>query len=181
MTITAAEEFDSGASPRQKALGRELLDAVRRGKDGVADALSLIAQGASVNEVDDFGNRALNWAAARNQQAVVKALIEAGADVDARDARGTTPLMSAVESSYIKVAKMLIDAGADIALTNDRGQTALDLSLARHHDKNAKLMQAWAEAARQLPLFLAWLKEGLPAQEPVRVHPPLKLKTPQGA
>jgi ankyrin repeat protein len=180
VTISAADAADTGASPRQKALGQLLLDAVARGKDGAAEALSLIAQGAGVNEVDDFGNHALNWAAARNQQAVVQALLAAGADANARDARGNTPLMSALESSYIKVAKLLVEAGADVTLTNDRGQTATDLSHARHHEKNAKLVEAWAEAVRQKPVFLAWLKEGLPAQAPVRIRAPLKLKTPQG-
>ena len=160
----------------EQSLGLEVLAAARQGKAGVPKALDLLRQGASVRERDEYGRTALSYAATRNHKELVEALLARGADPDVQDSSGDTPLMGAMRNCYPVVAKMLIDAGADIALKNLGGQTAMDLALERHNERNAGLLRDWSKTAKERPVFLAWLKDGLPAQNPVAVNAPLKLK-----
>jgi ankyrin repeat protein len=85
----------------------------------------LIAQGKSVEEVDDFGNTPLHLAVAYPE--MVKLLLDSGANVNARNAFGHTPLHLAVGNRA--VVELLINAGADVNAKNDFGKTALDYSM----------------------------------------------------
>jgi hypothetical protein len=82
-----------------------LIEAVKAGE--YAKAKALIASGAEVNEQDEQGWTALNFAAGKGHLALVKLLLENGADLFkvGRDRR--TPYMIALAAGHISVVKYL--------------------------------------------------------------------------
>ena len=82
-----------------------LIEAVKAGEYAKAEAL--IASGAEVNEQDEQGWTALNFAAGKGHLALVKLLLENGADLFkvGRDRR--TPYMIALAAGRISVVKYL--------------------------------------------------------------------------
>lgn len=76
----------------------------------------LIAEGASLDEVDDFGRTPLMWAVSgkSNPLAAVRLLLNAGADVNARGSNQATALLEAVTAEApLEVIQALVEAGAD--------------------------------------------------------------------
>lgn len=90
-----------------------------------ADIRALIASGADVSALDEWGQTALMWAASESDDPdVVVALIAAGADLNRVNRWGDSPLMCAVNTKP-ENALVLIGAGADVNIANHDGDTAL--------------------------------------------------------
>ena len=92
---------------------------------------NLIANGADVNAVDEYGYTVLMWAAYEGK--AVSNLITAGADLETTDKNGWTALMMASEMGRIESAKELLEAGADINAKNKFGHTALTIAEKNEH------------------------------------------------
>ncbi|PNP53261.1 hypothetical protein FNYG_15770 [Fusarium nygamai] len=63
---------------------------------------------------DKNGLTALHWAAADDQEGVMRLLLDAGAAVDVVNADGMTPLSLAVQNEFLGPVELLIKYGADI-------------------------------------------------------------------
>ncbi len=93
---------------------RALVSAVDAGS--LAQIRRLIAQGADVNAVNDYGNPALEQAVQAGNSDAAKLLLDAGADVNHGSRRGT-PLVVAAEGDYgdksVALCRLLLAHGAD--------------------------------------------------------------------
>lgn len=67
-----------------------------------------------INQVDDYGFTALQYAVYANNLDLVRSLISQGADLEKADFDGLTPLHRAAYWNRVEIAKVLIDAGANI-------------------------------------------------------------------
>jgi dienelactone hydrolase len=115
-----------------------LWDAVIVGNLPIATAA--IKAGADVNGMDvrakaagPNGRRPLNYAALRNDTAMITLLLDAGADINLVNQSGFTPLHHAAEAGSKEVAALLITKGADLALRTKDGRTAEQIAEITHH------------------------------------------------
>ena len=123
-----------------------LWDAVMAGDvDGV---LGAIKAGADVNGLDvrvqlagPNGRRPLNYAAIRNDTAMIRALLRAGALIDATNLSGFTPLHHASEAGSTEAAAMLVAQGASLTVKNRRLQTPLDVAEASRNSAAAAVIR----------------------------------------
>ena len=122
-----------------------LWDAVIAGD--VANARDAINAGADVNGLDTRKNRAgpngrrpLNYAAIRNDTAMVEALLNAGANINLANRSGFTPLHHAGEAGSKEVAVLLIAKGANLTLRNMHDQTPEQTATASHHPEVAEIL-----------------------------------------
>jgi class 3 adenylate cyclase len=123
-----------------------LWDAVITGDvDGV---LAAIKAGADVNGLDirvqlagPNGRRPLNYAASRNDTAMIRALLRAGALIDATNLSGFTPLHHASETGSTEAAALLIAQGASLTVKNRRLQTPLETAEASRHPATAAVIR----------------------------------------
>ena len=104
-----------------------LISAARHRRKDVLEAL--LAAGADVNGVDEYGNTALGEAALNRRKDLVDILIAAGADVDRPNYKGITPLMQACiapgfnetdEVNAVAVINTLLDLGADVNKSDEQ-------------------------------------------------------------
>jgi len=115
---------------------QSLLSAISFGEH--EKAITLLADGASVNAKDRYGHPVIFLAAKQGHPGLLKAVIKAGGDVNATLSTkynddgvgysGTTdgtPLTYAAREGHIDAAKVLIDAGADINGMGPEGTSAL--------------------------------------------------------
>ena len=121
-----------------------LWDAVIAGN--VTAAIVSIRAGADVNGLDTRaeagpnGRRPLNWAAIRNDTAMIRALLDAGANINSANRTGFTPLHHAGEAASKEAATLLIINGANLTLKNRYGQTPEQTARANHHPEVAELL-----------------------------------------
>ena len=121
-----------------------LWDAVIAGN--VTEAIVSIRAGADVNGLDTRaeagpnGRRPLNWAAIRNDTAMIRALLDAGANINSANRTGFTPLHHAGEAASKEAATLLIINGANLTLKNRYGQTPEQTARANHHPEVAELL-----------------------------------------
>ena len=85
--------------------------------------MRLIKAGADVNGLDTRekvagpnGRRALNYAALRNDTAMITALLDAGAMINLANRSGFTPLHHAAEAGSEEATALLIAKGANLTL-----------------------------------------------------------------
>jgi len=114
-----------------------LSDAVLNGDP--ASAKVLIEKGIDVDELDTRpeiagpnGRRPLNWAALRNDAAMIELLLDAGAAIDATNRSGFSPLHHAAEANAIEAATLLIERGADLEQQTANGLSPLDIAVAQN-------------------------------------------------
>jgi hypothetical protein len=126
-----------------------LSDAVLKGD--LAAAKALIDQGIDLEELDtrpgiagQNGRRPLNWAALRNDTAMLELLLGAGADINSKNLSGFTPVHHAVEGSAIDALQLLIAKGADLTLRNGAGLTPLDFAVAANRTAAYEVLKAAA-------------------------------------
>jgi len=112
-----------------------LSDAILKGD--LAAAKVLIEKGIDLEELDtrpdvagSNGRRPLNWAALRNNTAMIGLLLDAGAAINATNLSGFSPLHHAAEANAVEAAKLLIERGADLEQRNASGQTPTDFAIA---------------------------------------------------
>lgn len=94
-----------------------LLIAASRGDSNIVHIL--IANGASPDNSDSFGNTPLTDAAMNGHTEVVRSLIRAGAKVDRAEGSGLTPLMLAVMYGHVEIVRVLCESGADPHIRSD--------------------------------------------------------------
>jgi hypothetical protein len=104
----------------------------------------LIARGADVNAVDEFGYTALHEAVREGSPAVMLALLEHGASVTKRTLDGDTPLHCAAEGRNLDGVKVLLDRRAAPNAKNGEELTPLELAL--ENCSNDELIGALAVA-----------------------------------
>ena len=108
----------------------------------------LLAGGAEIHTIDEYGCTPLHSAAARGRLDAVRALVEAGAYIDAPDADDDTPLHFAARDDVpIAVLRFLIAEGADVHGTNMGGATPLHYAVSAA--RAAALLQAGAASSPQ--------------------------------
>jgi hypothetical protein len=127
--------------PRQQIA---LWDAVIAGN--VTEAIVSIRAGADVNGLDTRGiagpngRRPLNWAATRNDTAMISALLDAGANINSANRSGFTPLNHAAEAGSKEAAVLLITRGADLNLRNIYERTPEQTATASLHPEVAQIL-----------------------------------------
>ena len=98
------------------------------GTGNVLRLKELIAQGADINALNEWGGAPLHIASFMGDRNSLKELIANGADVNVKDGDGRTPLYVATSWNRLGCVEELLAQGADVnARTND-GKTALDIS-----------------------------------------------------
>ncbi|KMY51317.1 M48 family metallopeptidase [Peribacillus loiseleuriae] len=88
--------------------------------------LSLLADGADMNETDDYGQSALHLAVSSENTETAKILLEKGATVDLLDSYATTPLNLAAYLENVELVALLLEYGADPAIKDMEGLSAMD-------------------------------------------------------
>jgi hypothetical protein len=120
-----------------------LWDAVIAGN--VTEAIVSIKTGADVNGLDarreSNGRRPLNYAAIRNDTAMIRALLDAGTNINLANRSGFTPLHHAAEAGSTEAATLLITNGANLTLRNRYGQTPEQTATASHHPEVAEMLR----------------------------------------
>jgi uncharacterized protein len=110
-------------------------------RDGEHDAaMQMIAHAGELDVADEDGSTALQWAAHRDDAALVDALLHAGADVRRANDYGATALGEAAVLGNVRVMSALLKAGADADSANARGQTALMLVARTSNVEAARLL-----------------------------------------
>ncbi|KAL4816194.1 ankyrin repeat-containing domain protein [Aspergillus spinulosporus] len=100
----------------------------------------LLADGASVYEVDTHNWTALHWACSRSHAGVARILVENGADVNARDIQGWTPLFWAAYKGDDQIISLLLDNGANHLSRSMHGWTALHWAVSSGHPEAVKIL-----------------------------------------
>ena len=119
------------AEQSNEELTQALFAAVTNGR--VDEVKKLIAQGADVNVVDEYGRTPLHITAAAGQVEIVKLLLAHGARLEIKDNAGRTPLHYAAGAAApfhpqpwpLDAARILLDKGAGINVQDKRGWTPL--------------------------------------------------------
>jgi class 3 adenylate cyclase len=141
-TPPTASALQPAAAPASSQQQIALWDAVIAGN--VAEAILSIRAGADVNGLDTRrnpkGRRPLNWAAIRNDTAMIRALLDAGANINAANRTGYTPLHHAAEAGSKEAAILLITNGANPSLRNRLGQTPEQVATEHHHPEVAEIL-----------------------------------------
>lgn len=91
----------------------------------------LLARGADVDGLDEYGFTPLIEAILVNKLDLVRLLIEHGANVNAHDPRGRSPLHWAVENNNPAICKVLLEQGADPNAYTNASQPVLMQPLLR--------------------------------------------------
>jgi ankyrin repeat protein len=114
----------------------------------VTKTIASIKAGADVNGLDTReniagpnGRRPLNYAALRNDTAMITALLDAGAMINLANRSGFTPLHHAAEAGSEEAAALLIAKEANLTLRNLHNQTPLETATASHHPAVAEVLR----------------------------------------
>lgn len=126
---------------------------------GTAEVIeTLIASGADVMALDDYGKTQLHKAAWAGTPETIRALVAAGADVMALDANGSTPLHTAASFGTPANIQALLAAGADLeANDNFSGETPLHQAAQSYLDEAPAVIIALLNAGADV---MAQMKYG---------------------
>lgn len=94
-------------------------------KDQIKAVKFLLAQGADVNSVDEFGRTPLLIAANLVDLELTQLLLDSKAEIEQRDKGNKTALLVALEKNNPEVALALLNAGANSQAVGSDGRTAL--------------------------------------------------------
>lgn len=112
----------------------EIYHAARQGGE---ELRAIMAEGISINTIDDQGKTALMDAADNNEEKIVQILISNGANVNMQDEKGETALMLAAEDGSTNIVCLLLDADADPKIRDRKGETALQKAENAGHSDTA--------------------------------------------
>jgi hypothetical protein len=124
-----------------------LIAAARDGDIGTIDRL--LGGGADVNERDEHGWTALNWAAGKGDAKMVARLLERGADVTLTGRDNRTPLMIASAADRREVVDLLTEAERKRGVWKDPRETRRYCKAFRACDLRA--FPGWPVGAAALP------------------------------
>jgi len=131
----SAESVSSAEADGTTALHRAVYEG------DVAGARKLIAAGADVRAVNQFGATPLMLAASTGNAELVKLLLDAGASANERTEEGQTPLMAVARTGNVEAAKLLLARGAEVdAREQWGGQTALMWAAAQSQPQMIRLL-----------------------------------------
>lgn len=115
----AGARGEKGESALMFAAGRS-----DRAAEGMVELLAPVDP--RINDADERGMTALQYAARHGTVAGIRTIIARGGAINARDRLERTPLMHAAMSGRLEHVEALLAAGADAAITDKQGRTALD-------------------------------------------------------
>lgn len=101
---------------------------------------ALLASGALVNEVDDYGLTPLIETVLSGKQDIAELLLSHGADVNEPDLTGSSPLHWAIENNQVGFCKLFLDYKADPNAYNSANQPVLVKALLRDQHTIKKLL-----------------------------------------
>jgi class 3 adenylate cyclase len=131
------------SGPVVPLLQAALWDAVIAGN--VPGAIASIRAGADVNGLDTRSNpngrRPLNYAAIRNDTAMISALLDAGANINSANLTGFTALHHAAEAGSKEAAVLLVARGANLSLRNRDLLTPEQTAAEFHHPEIAEVLR----------------------------------------
>ncbi|MHB0924959.1 MAG: ankyrin repeat domain-containing protein [Gallionellaceae bacterium] len=123
-----------------KAQDKALTSAVLKGN--IEGAKRLIAAGANVNHVSNYGVPLLRGAVDTQNIEMVKTLLAAEAKVNAADSFGDQPIHSAAISGNIELVKVLLAAGSKIDAKGKKGKQPLHDAVQSGNAELVKLLLA---------------------------------------
>ncbi|MGA0936073.1 MAG: ankyrin repeat domain-containing protein [Pseudohongiellaceae bacterium] len=120
-------------------------------------AMTLIENGADVNQRFADGTTALHWAAYQKDAELLALLLAEGADPNASNDYDATPMTVAAVHGDLGIMQALLEAGGDVESPNAEGQTLL-MAIARtgntatarlllEHGANVDAREHWGEQA----------------------------------
>lgn len=89
---------------------------------------SLRSQGAELSEFLRFKEKALFWAAANGDDALLGYLLRHKLSPDSTDEEGNTPLHIAIHATHINTIKTLLGCDCSLTVANKAGETAVQLA-----------------------------------------------------
>ena len=114
--------------PDKKKKEPPLLRAIKAGD--LKKAQKLIADGANINQADDYGFSALYVAASQGDDKLTQLLLQSGADAKGRSRQTEeTPLHRAAQAGSLPTVRLLLAAGADLEATDAAGWTPLFMAV----------------------------------------------------
>jgi len=116
-----------------------IIEAIETGN--VTRAISLIQEGANVNEINSFGWTPLHIAARDGKTGFANSLIKHHANIDVRDLVGQTPLHRAAFWGHLDICKLLVEAGGDFTSLDNLLQTPEELARIHGHHEVASYFQ----------------------------------------
>ena len=130
------------------AFGMDIFQAAATGNIGRIK--ELLANGAGVNQRDNFGFTALHLAASRGHEAVAtRLIIELGADINQQSRPGMAALHCAAMNGHEAVVARLIELGADMNQTTYKGKTAVDIATAYNRHTIVALLNDYIQRIEQ--------------------------------
>ncbi|MFA5075051.1 MAG: ankyrin repeat domain-containing protein [Candidatus Babeliales bacterium] len=122
---------------------------IRSAKEGNLNLLKmLLLHGVDINTVDNEGETALHWAAAKGKFNIASFLVQNGANTAIQDLAGYTPLIRAISKNKISLANFLLDFcdAACINIKNEVEDTALLWAIVKNAvDLTEKLLKKGAK------------------------------------
>ncbi len=108
------------------SLSKKLVKAVRVDSDTNLSRVADFWKRVDVDAVDQFGERAIHWAAAYHSKDIVEFLLKKGASIAAVDGNGHTPLIWAIGWKRFDTITFLLKQGADLLIKDVENKNALD-------------------------------------------------------
>ena len=125
--LKRVKEFLNKGNARE-ALNEQFVEAIK--VSDIEMAKTLLAKGAKVNDLNQFGHTALETAAGTGSLEIVQLLMDSGADAKTKNRYGRTNLegayTSALFSGHEKVAQYFLDMGVDVNAVGPAQRTALE-------------------------------------------------------
>lgn len=120
--------------------GTALLVAITNGE--MQSARLLIRQGARLDVVDERGRTALEMAARKGFELLVRDLVGKGADMNAKVGENEDTILGVgVREGHLKVVRVLLDKGVDLEEGNKFAETALDIAEEKGDKKIIALLE----------------------------------------
>lgn len=145
----ATPAFNTAANARRDEvarLGQALLEELSKAHAPQANTArlhDLLAQGASVHEVNSSGQTALMVAIHYSHTDIAAKILDAGASVHARDNQDNTPLIWCGYMGNTEIALRLLRAGASLDASNSIGRSVLTQAANKGYDEFLGAVIGW--------------------------------------
>jgi len=102
----------------------------------------LLAEGATVDTVDEAGNTPLMLAAKIGNPRMLDIILRHNPQINERNNDGNTALMISSEMGVVEISRTLIKHGADLSMKNSDGFSPVQIALRHGHRDIARLMRS---------------------------------------